>query len=154
MDASQALADLIEICSQIELAIVFDEDGAILASSIDDQDLARSLADQSRALLDGLENAGDEKHGRPVQAELALAEGSIFLSSEKGVRIVAISAPDPISGLVLYDLSRCLRQIVGGSARKRRIAISGGRARPKPAKASNEKPATEGESGEGGHGAP
>ena len=63
--------------------------------------------------------------GSPTQAELALSEGSVFFVRENDLYVVATTSPDPISGLVLYDLSSCLRQIAGVGARKRRAKAPG-----------------------------
>ena len=40
MDAAQALADLTEISSQVEAAVLFGEDGGVAASTLADGDAA------------------------------------------------------------------------------------------------------------------
>src|SRR3954447_21271345 len=44
MDAAQALADLTEISSQIEAAVLFDEAGAVQGSTLGDEEAAMVLA--------------------------------------------------------------------------------------------------------------
>ena len=52
MDAAQALADLTEISSQIEAAVLFDEDGEVLGSTLADDDAAKALARAGAELLE------------------------------------------------------------------------------------------------------
>jgi len=111
MDAASALADLTEISSQVEAAVVLDDAGAVVASTFDDAERSARLA---RAALDLLDAAGRrvEPGGRSLtQLEAALREGSVFVASEEGRSIVATTSPDPTSGLVFYDLKTCLRSL-------------------------------------------
>ena len=55
MDPQQALADLTEISSQIEAAVLFDESGSVQASTLADGPSAEALA---RGAADLLERAG------------------------------------------------------------------------------------------------
>ena len=48
MDASQALADLTEISSQIEAAVLFDDAGAVLGSTLPDGAAAEDLVPRPR----------------------------------------------------------------------------------------------------------
>lgn len=106
MEPSQAIADLTEISSQIEAVVVADEDGEPLASSSDDAGAARALA---HAAAEIFRAAGDPA---PVQVEVSTPTGSLFAARESGRVVAAVTAPSPPSGLVLYDLRTCLRQVV------------------------------------------
>jgi predicted regulator of Ras-like GTPase activity (Roadblock/LC7/MglB family) len=111
MDAVAALADLTEISSQIETAVLLDADGAVLASTLGDEERSRQLA---RTALDLLATApaalgGGERQLR--QLEVALPEGSVFVATEDARSVVATTAAAPTSGLVLYDLRSCLRSL-------------------------------------------
>jgi hypothetical protein len=111
MDAASALADLTEISSQVEAAVVLDDAGAVVASTLADAERSARLV---RAALDLLEAAGKrlEPGGRSLtQLEAALREGSIFVAREEGRSIVATTSPEPTSGLVFYDLKTCLRSL-------------------------------------------
>src|SRR4051812_45840149 len=70
MDAQQALADLTEISSQIQAAVVFDDSGSIAASTSPDEARARALADGAARLLaegDGLASSVPNAEGvRPL----------------------------------------------------------------------------------------
>ena len=111
MDAASALADLAEISSQVEAAVVLDDAGAVVASTLDDAERSARLA---RAALDllGAADKRFESGGRTLtQLEAALREGSVFVAREAGRSIVATTSPEPTSGLVFYDLKTCLRSL-------------------------------------------
>lgn len=107
MDAAQALADLTEISSQIEAAVLFDEGGAVLGSTLADESAAAELA---RAAADLLERVGRfRSSGEVTQLEAATDSGSVFVVRDGARRIAATTAPQPTVGLVFYDLKSCLR---------------------------------------------
>jgi predicted regulator of Ras-like GTPase activity (Roadblock/LC7/MglB family) len=110
MDAAQALADLTEISSQIEAAVLFDEGGEIAASTLADEERSRELARSAAELLqaaEGVQAGGDSL----TQLEAATLEGSVFVVREGARRIVATTGPNPTVGLVFYDLKSALRGI-------------------------------------------
>ena len=111
MDAASALADLTEISSQVEAAVVLDDGGAVVASMLDDADRSARLAQAALDLL-GAADKRFESGGRALtQLEAALREGSVFVAREEGRSIVATTSPEPTSGLVFYDLKTCLRSL-------------------------------------------
>jgi hypothetical protein len=108
MDAASALADLTEISSQVESAVVLEETGSVLASTLADGALAERIG---RAGLDLLAGAREQvrAEGRELtQVEAALRDGSLFVVRGEGRTIVATTSPSPSSGLVFYDLKTCL----------------------------------------------
>jgi hypothetical protein len=121
MDAAQALADLTEISSQIEAAVLFDQNGEVAGSTLADADAAASLA---RAADDLLRHA--DRLGRGdrtlTQVEASAPEGSVFVVRDSGRRIAAVTGPDPTVGLVFYDLKSCLRDADADEKPKRRRA--------------------------------
>ena len=103
MDPARALADLTEVSTQIEAAVVADARGEPLAASLADAGAARALAYAAARIF---ETVGDA-----AQVEAATRRGSLF-AARRGERIVAaVTPPGPPSGLVLYDLRTCLRQL-------------------------------------------
>jgi predicted regulator of Ras-like GTPase activity (Roadblock/LC7/MglB family) len=110
VDAQQAIADLTEISSQIQAAVVFDEQAKVAASTLDDPARAEDLARAAADLLAQAERVktGD---GSLSQLEAATLEGSVFIVREGKVRIAATTASDPTVGLVFYDLKSALRQV-------------------------------------------
>lgn len=105
MDATQALADLTEISSQVEAAVLFDESGAVTASTLGDE-AAQALA---RAAAELLDRAGSFAGGEVTQVEASTPEGSVFVVADGPRRIAATTSADPTIGLVFYDLKSCLR---------------------------------------------
>ena len=107
MDAQQALADLTEISSQVEAAVVFDDKGKVVGSTLPAGDeLAGSAAD----LLAAAEEVrtGDSPL---TQLEIATGEGSVFVVRDAKLTIAATTGPAPTVGLVFYDLKSALRSV-------------------------------------------
>jgi predicted regulator of Ras-like GTPase activity (Roadblock/LC7/MglB family) len=111
MDAAAALADLTEISSQVDAAVVLDDAGAVVASTLDDAERSARLARVALELLGGADKRFESDGRALTQLEAALREGSIFVAREAGRSIVATTSPEPTSGLVFYDLKTCLRSL-------------------------------------------
>jgi predicted regulator of Ras-like GTPase activity (Roadblock/LC7/MglB family) len=107
MATAQALADLTEISSQIQSAVVFDREGTVLASTVDDE-RAGLLASTALELLRGAEEQGAADK-EVVQLDVTLQDGSVFVVRDGDRVIVATTTTDPTAGLVFYDLKSCLR---------------------------------------------
>jgi predicted regulator of Ras-like GTPase activity (Roadblock/LC7/MglB family) len=123
MDAGQALAELTEISSQIELAVVFDSRGELIGSTLADRDVTEALVRGGSELFASASRGGGEEHGEPVQVEIALSEAGILLAREGDLRILAVTQPDPVAGLVFFDLGICLRKVAGAEPKKRRLRL-------------------------------
>jgi predicted regulator of Ras-like GTPase activity (Roadblock/LC7/MglB family) len=118
MDAAQALADLTEISSQVEAAVLFDETGDVAGSTLADEASARALAAAAGELL---ARAGSVGEGGDVsQVEASTPDGSVFVVRDGSRRIAATTGPDPTIGLVFYDLKSCLRGAGADEKPKRR----------------------------------
>jgi predicted regulator of Ras-like GTPase activity (Roadblock/LC7/MglB family) len=124
MDAVQALADLTEISSQIEAAVLFDDQGTVAASTLSDAEAARAFAASAAKLL---EDAAAFRSSDPgvTQLEASTQEGSVFVVRDAARLIAATTGPSPTVGLVFYDLKSCLH----GAAD---AADEGTAAKPKP----------------------
>jgi predicted regulator of Ras-like GTPase activity (Roadblock/LC7/MglB family) len=108
MDAAQALADLTEISSQIESAVIATRKGAVLASTFGDDGKGKDVAGLALELMAGAEEARGE--GEPiVQLEAATRQGSVFVVRDDRNIAAAVTTPKPTVGLVFYDLKTCLR---------------------------------------------
>ena len=110
MDAQQALADLTEISSQIQAAVVFDESGKVGGSTLGDSGRADQLARTAAQLLAAAEEV---KPGESplTQLEVATGEGSVFVVREGQTSIAATTGSNPTVGLVFYDLKSALRSL-------------------------------------------
>ena len=111
MDAAQALADLTEISSQIEAAVLMEADGTVLVSTFADEARATRLAHASRDLLAAAEQVRGDSGEPTAQLEAATAEGSVFVVRDGQRLIAATTSPEPTVGLVFYDLKSCLRAV-------------------------------------------
>jgi predicted regulator of Ras-like GTPase activity (Roadblock/LC7/MglB family) len=113
MDAAQALADLTEISSQVEAAVLFDATGEVAGSTLPGDQDAAALARAGGELLARARELGDG--GEVTQIEASTPNGSVFVVSDGSRRIAATTAADPTTGLVFYDLKSCLRDSAGVS---------------------------------------
>jgi predicted regulator of Ras-like GTPase activity (Roadblock/LC7/MglB family) len=119
MDAKQALAELVELSSQVRSAVVLGSDGAVLASTSDDPAAAESLARIGLELVDAARelHAGDDDVTR---VEVDLEDGALFVVRGGGRTVAATTGPEPTAGLVVYDLRTCLDRIDEEPKPKRR----------------------------------
>ncbi len=119
MDAAQALADLTEISSQIQAAVLFDEEGTVVGSTLADDARARRLVEAALELVDAAKQAspGDAPL---AQVEAAVGDGSVFVVGDGSRRIVATTGPEPTVGLVFYDLKSCLRDAAAQPVKPKR----------------------------------
>jgi len=109
MDAAQSLRELTEISSQIEAACVFDSNGTVIASTL--QDGAR-FVEAARALLAEAESTPRDAEAGPLaQLEAVTLEGSVFLVLDGERAVAAATKTEPTVGLVFYDLKSCLRAL-------------------------------------------
>jgi predicted regulator of Ras-like GTPase activity (Roadblock/LC7/MglB family) len=118
MEAAQALADLTEISSQIEAAVLADADGAVVASTFTEEERATGAA---RAALDLLAAAEEERGSgaeRLVQLQAATPEASVFVVRDDRHVVAAVTRAEPTVGLVFYDLKTCLRLLGEEPAKK------------------------------------
>jgi predicted regulator of Ras-like GTPase activity (Roadblock/LC7/MglB family) len=106
MDAAHALADLIEVSSQIEGAVLLGPDDEVSASTWDADRTAR-VAAAARALV----AAAEESQGSSPLTQLHAAgeDGAVFCVREGDRVVAAVTKADPTVGLVFYDLRTTLR---------------------------------------------
>jgi predicted regulator of Ras-like GTPase activity (Roadblock/LC7/MglB family) len=125
VDAAKALADLVEISSQIESAVLVGRDGAVLGSTLGDAARAEAMAREARELL----AAAAGPAGTPSQVEVSFPEGCVFVVTDGERLVVAVTGRDPTAGLVFYDLKTCLR--LSGEQEHAPNAAAGSRRRKK-----------------------
>jgi hypothetical protein len=106
-DTAQALADLTEISTQIETAVVFDREGTVLGATVDDERAGRLAG----AALELFRAADEQREQELVQLDAALEGGSVFVVRDADRLIAATTTQQPTVGLVFYDLKSCLRAL-------------------------------------------
>jgi predicted regulator of Ras-like GTPase activity (Roadblock/LC7/MglB family) len=113
-----ALADLLEISSQIESAVVLGDAGVTAAAGLGG-DRSDRFAAAARELLAAAES---ERDTELVHVHVEVRDGAVFVVCEAGLTIAAVTAPSPTPGLVLYDLRACLRRLAAEASppKKRR----------------------------------
>jgi predicted regulator of Ras-like GTPase activity (Roadblock/LC7/MglB family) len=118
VDAKQALADLTEISSQVEAAVVFDDAGHVAGSTVADAGRAAELAQAAGRLLAAAEEL---KTGESAltQLEVATGDGSVFIVRDGKTLIAATTGGNPTVGLVFYDLKSALRALAAQPPAKR-----------------------------------
>ena len=117
MDAQQALADLTEISSQIQAAVVFDDTGKVAAATLADSMRADELAQAASGLL-AAADAVRTGESALTQLEVATGEGNVFVVRDGKTVIAATTGSKPTAGLVFYDLKSALRNVKPKPARK------------------------------------
>jgi predicted regulator of Ras-like GTPase activity (Roadblock/LC7/MglB family) len=129
VDAAEALADLTQISTQIELAVLVDGRGEVLASAGATAAQAEAVAGSGRRLLAAAEEAMGEAGSRErlVQLQVALLDGCVFLVQDGERVVLAVTIPEPTVGLVFYDLKTCLRNVAGESLTPKPKARAGSR---------------------------
>ncbi|MER3412589.1 MAG: hypothetical protein C4305_10035 [Thermoleophilia bacterium] len=119
---------------------MFDREGAALASTLSDEEATRRLVQAGKALLEAASEARGEFGAALVQLEVAAPEGSVFVVCDRERAVVAVTRPQPTSGLVFYDLKSCLRAVAAEEG--------DGKPRPTPAASPAAQASGEGESGD------
>jgi predicted regulator of Ras-like GTPase activity (Roadblock/LC7/MglB family) len=110
MEAAQALADLTEISSQIEAAVLAADDGAVVASTFSDSAKGESFAAVAAELVRSAEGSEDTLPLQElVQVQAATPQGCVFVVRDERHLVAAVTGPQPTVGLVFYDLKTCLR---------------------------------------------
>jgi predicted regulator of Ras-like GTPase activity (Roadblock/LC7/MglB family) len=112
MDAAQALADLTEISSQIEAAVLAGADGAVVASTFRESGRGSDLAKAAVELVSAAgESSGEAPNQKLVQIQAATPRGSLFVVRDGSHIVAALTGSKPTVGLVFYDLKTCLRML-------------------------------------------
>jgi hypothetical protein len=109
VDAAAALADLLEISSQVEQAVALDDHGGVLAATAASDAQVAALAAGAMRLLE----AADYVRPGQVVTEVAVltSGGSVVVARGAGRTVAARLPVDPTVGLALYDLRTCVRAL-------------------------------------------
>ena len=99
------LAELTEISSQVDAAVLFDDAGKVIGSTLPDEPRRTARSQRPRALR-GAGRAGD---GDLTQLEAATGRRSLFIVREGRAADRRVTCREPTAGLVFYDLKSTLR---------------------------------------------
>jgi predicted regulator of Ras-like GTPase activity (Roadblock/LC7/MglB family) len=106
--AEKALSELTDISSQVRAAVLFDEGGNVLASTLP-AERAAGFAVAARLLWEQAEVVRGDDEAKLTQLEAATEDGSVFIVREAEQTLAAVTSPEPTAGLVFYDLRSALR---------------------------------------------
>jgi predicted regulator of Ras-like GTPase activity (Roadblock/LC7/MglB family) len=107
---AQALADLTEISSELEAAVLAGLDGSLVATTLADDERSAAVMANALALLEGARAAADGAR-ELTQVQAATREGCVFVVSDERHVLAAVTGADPTAGLVFYDLKTTLRSV-------------------------------------------
>jgi predicted regulator of Ras-like GTPase activity (Roadblock/LC7/MglB family) len=107
---AEALADLTEVSSQLESVVLARQDGSVVASTLADDDRARTMAENAVGLLEGARDAVDGSRD-VTQIHVATREGCVFVVRDERHLLAGVTGSDPTVGLVFYDLKTALRAV-------------------------------------------
>jgi predicted regulator of Ras-like GTPase activity (Roadblock/LC7/MglB family) len=111
MRPAEALADLTDVSHHIRVAVLAERDGAVLASTLDDDERSRKIATAAHAALEAASRLRAHGDAEVSALEASLGGGSLFVASDDRVLIAATTGSEEPAGLVLYDLRTCLRRL-------------------------------------------
>lgn len=124
-----ALTSLTEMSREIDGAVVLDEFGGLVdAAGLDDERAAR-VAATATSLLGTADERFDGGRAPLTQLTAEVGGGAVFVVRSGGRAIVAVTGPEPTTGLVFYDLKVTLRDLVeAGEAEAKPTRPAGKRA--------------------------
>ena len=128
--AEKALSELIDISSQVQAAVLFDEGGSVLAATVS-AERAEGFAAAAKLLWEQAVVVRGEDVAKLTQLEAATADGSVFVVREAEQTLAAVTSPEPTAGLVFYDLRSALRS-VGEKPKKRKAPVKKTTSKAKP----------------------
>jgi predicted regulator of Ras-like GTPase activity (Roadblock/LC7/MglB family) len=107
--AREALNELTEVSSQIDAVALLDASGAVIASTFASEETASRVASGALALLEAAETEAGSARAPLSQLVAEVEGGAVFVVRSDAGTIAAVTAPDPTTGLVFYDLKVTLR---------------------------------------------
>jgi predicted regulator of Ras-like GTPase activity (Roadblock/LC7/MglB family) len=110
MDASAALAELLELSTQIVEAVVVSADGEVAASRAASDERARELVSAGADLLSSAAAIRSPDPG-VERVHVDVERGSLVVVRDGERSIVATTIAEPTVGLVAFDLRATLRRL-------------------------------------------
>jgi predicted regulator of Ras-like GTPase activity (Roadblock/LC7/MglB family) len=111
MSPAEALTELTDVSTQVREAVLLERNGAVLASTLADDERSREVAEAACAALEAADRARAHGDSRVTALEAAVPGGSLFVATGDGRVLAATTGQEEPAGLVLYDLRSCLRRL-------------------------------------------
>jgi hypothetical protein len=116
--ASQELAlrYLLELSTDIRLAVLVDDDGGLIAAAPERPgermlDVCAEIVREAAAL------AGDDK-ATPLEVDVTLDGGAVFVAREGGPTLLCVTGRFALPGLILHDMRVVLEDLRRGRQRE------------------------------------
>ena len=111
MEAAEALAELKDLSTQIEVVALANRSGDLVASTMEGQ-AAVKLARLAADIVSQADHVRGDLGREPLaQLQAATPDGCLFVVLDGDRLAVATTGPDPTVGLIFYDLKTLLRQL-------------------------------------------
>jgi hypothetical protein len=114
MSHELALRYLLELSTDIRLALLLDPDGKLVAAAPDAAGEELERVGRELALEVG-RLAGDED-GAPVEVDVTVDAGSVFLVRDRGRILLCATGRFALPGLILHDMRMVLTDLHRGGA--------------------------------------
>ena len=107
-----ALRYLLELSTDIRLAVLLNEEGALLAGAPEHPSEAiQRLGDE---LVSEARKIAPEKSD-PIEIDVAVDGGAVFLVREEGQALLCLTGPFALPGLILHDMRIVLNDLRRGA---------------------------------------
>jgi hypothetical protein len=107
-----ALRYLLELSTDIRLALLVDDEGELVAAAPDRPD-ERALGVCAEMVREAAALAGDEK-ATPLELDVTLEGGAVFVVREGGPALLCVTGPFALPGLILHDMRVVLEDLRRG----------------------------------------
>jgi hypothetical protein len=107
---------LLELSTDIRLALLLDDDGELLAAAPERPD-ERTLRVCEKLAWEASELAGDDK-ATPLELDVTLDGGAVFVVREGGPVLLCVTGPFALPGLILHDMRVVLDDLRRGGPKE------------------------------------
>ena len=111
-----ALRYLLELSTDIRLALLVDDEGELIASAPERPD-DRVLGVCAEMVREAAALAGDER-ATPLELDVTLDGGAVFVVREGGPTLLCVTGRFALPGLILHDMRVVLEDIRRGGPRE------------------------------------
>jgi hypothetical protein len=111
-----ALRYLLELSTDIRLALLLDDDGALIAAA-PERPSDENLEVCEQLSREAYELAGDARL-TPLELDVTLEGGAVFVVREGGPALLCVTGPFAMPGLILHDMRVVLDDLRRGERRE------------------------------------
>lgn len=112
-----ALHYLMELSTDIRVALLIGEDGELLAAA-PERPAERAVRASAELAREALALGG--QNGAPLELDVTVEGGAVFLIREAELLLVCVTGPFALPGLILHDMRVVMNDLREGSPGERR----------------------------------